>query len=446
MFTAEEMRAEGLSDADIDRILARNEEIMKKRAAELPTTPEAIEEFLESMPLLAQRLPEAGKEGPEFEALRKLAEESTPIERAETLKESGNAAFQLGKKDTHRYRDALIFYSQALDALAGFDPWGNPIGPPKPATDISATTASSPSSSSSSTTVGEAKTVSKETKLESILLSNRALVHLTMESNGAAYNDAKKAVAVDATNSKAHYRVALAAQRNSKWQIAVDHCRLALALPLAAAERKATESLQLSVTASLEAQLKKDRERDARLAAEAEEERKRKSVVDAALRSRGIRVGPSEYNYRHYVEQAGKGSDLPRFDLNGDLLWPVLFLYPETQQSDFIAACNERSRLGDHIAEMFPPNAPYAPWDTQRRYRADNLQIYFESAGARAKKRSADTKRATSATRVDNVVQVDGEDRARVFVNPQSTLASILSKAQYGEVPGIPVFHIVPIK
>jgi hypothetical protein len=42
------------------------------------------------MPLLAQRLPEPGKEGPEFEALRKLAEESTPVERAEALKESGN--------------------------------------------------------------------------------------------------------------------------------------------------------------------------------------------------------------------------------------------------------------------------------------------------------------------------------------------------------------------
>jgi hypothetical protein len=40
MFTADEMRAEGLSDTDIERILARNEEIMKKRAAELPTKPE----------------------------------------------------------------------------------------------------------------------------------------------------------------------------------------------------------------------------------------------------------------------------------------------------------------------------------------------------------------------------------------------------------------------
>jgi hypothetical protein len=61
--------------------------------------------------------------------------------------------------------------------------------------------------------------------------------------------------------------------------------------------------------------------------------------VDTALRSRGIRVGPSEYNYRQYVEQAGKGSDLPRIDLNGDMLWPVLFLYPQVNFLSFLLHC-----------------------------------------------------------------------------------------------------------
>jgi hypothetical protein len=119
-------------------------------------------------------------------------------------------AFQLGKKDKHRYRDALIFYSQALDALAGFDPWGNPIGPSKsvvttatPTSDAPTTVTAAPSVATTTTTTSDSNNLeakgefSKEKKMESVLLSNRALVHLTMGTHTHTHTRAYNIVSLD---------------------------------------------------------------------------------------------------------------------------------------------------------------------------------------------------------------------------------------------------------
>ncbi|CAG5863360.1 unnamed protein product [Menidia menidia] len=63
-------------------------------------------------------------------------------------------------------------------------------------------------------------------------------------------------------------------------------------------------------------------------------------------------------------------------DQQGSLHWPVLFLYPEHQQSDFISAFCENHCFIDHLAVMFGEELP--PWDTDRKYQPQNLQLYFE--------------------------------------------------------------------
>ncbi|KAK0133267.1 Tetratricopeptide repeat protein 4 [Merluccius polli] len=69
---------------------------------------------------------------------------------------------------------------------------------------------------------------------------------------------------------------------------------------------------------------------------------------------------------------------------------PVLFLYPEHQPSDFIVAALLRLILLknlvlcflfccsfiDHLAVMFGEELP--PWDTDRKYLPQNLQLFFE--------------------------------------------------------------------
>uniref|UniRef100_A0A8C7X0S9 Cns1/TTC4 wheel domain-containing protein n=1 Tax=Oryzias sinensis TaxID=183150 RepID=A0A8C7X0S9_9TELE len=63
-------------------------------------------------------------------------------------------------------------------------------------------------------------------------------------------------------------------------------------------------------------------------------------------------------------------------DEKGLLHWPVLFLYPEHQQSDFISAFCENHCFRDHLNVMFGEELP--PWDTDRKYAPQNLQLYFE--------------------------------------------------------------------
>lgn len=58
------------------------------------------------------------------------------------------------------------------------------------------------------------------------------------------------------------------------------------------------------------------------------------------------------------------------------LHWPVLFLYPEHSQTDFISAFCENSSFMDHLAVMFGEELP--PWDSERKYQPQNLQLFFE--------------------------------------------------------------------
>ncbi|RDD42202.1 Tetratricopeptide repeat protein 4 [Trichoplax sp. H2] len=57
--------------------------------------------------------------------------------------------------------------------------------------------------------------------------------------------------------------------------------------------------------------------------------------------------------------------------------WPILFIYPEHGQTDFIKSANENDRFMDHLIVMFDDNeAP--PWDKENKYKLKNLEIYFE--------------------------------------------------------------------
>ena len=66
-------------------------------------------------------------------------------------------------------------------------------------------------------------------------------------------------------------------------------------------------------------------------------------------------------------------------DEEGNVLWQVIFLYPETMQSDVIQSASEESTLDDHLHAMFNPNeAPPLEWDTQQAYTLDRLELYYQ--------------------------------------------------------------------
>lgn len=61
---------------------------------------------------------------------------------------------------------------------------------------------------------------------------------------------------------------------------------------------------------------------------------------------------------------------------NSELIWPVIFLYPEVGQTDFIEAFNENSTFCEHLNIMFSQSPD---WDSQKIYTNSSIQIYYEN-------------------------------------------------------------------
>ena len=54
---------------------------------------------------------------------------------------------------------------------------------------------------------------------------------------------------------------------------------------------------------------------------------------------------------------------------------PILVIYPEFNQSDFIQDSRESDILKDHIMALLEEGLP---WDTNKTYDIDSLEVYIE--------------------------------------------------------------------
>lgn len=63
--------------------------------------------------------------------------------------------------------------------------------------------------------------------------------------------------------------------------------------------------------------------------------------------------------------------------------WPVMFVYPETMQTDAVEDFVEVDSLQQHLDVMFSPDAPPLDWDDEHQYTRDKLELYYLSHAAR---------------------------------------------------------------
>ncbi|KPP58753.1 hypothetical protein Z043_123393 [Scleropages formosus] len=144
--------------------------------------------------------------------------------------------------------------------------------------------------------------------------------------------------------------------------------------------------------------LKRTAERDARKAKVKEKkQRAEMETLLKAIKERGIKLLKPEKPPKHSSDDEDEDGDTTRgmaaldldglssqeatgfkvyLDDQGILHWPVLFLYPEHGQTDFISSFKESDRFIDHLAVMFGEELP--PWDTDRKYHPQSLQLYFD--------------------------------------------------------------------
>jgi hypothetical protein len=140
--------------------------------------------------------------------------------------------------------------------------------------------------------------------------------------------------------------------------------------------------------------------------------------LEPEFKKRGITMGKQIYNTQNQYQAEVYA------DNNGELHWPVMFLYEEHNQSDFIKDFNENHTFHDHLSYMFPSDS-LPEWDVEKKYSLDNLEIYFE---------------AGCTTPIQPTSKV--YKKRWIKVRQTTTLGKVLSHPDC-VVPGFPVFYIV---
>uniref|UniRef100_A0A3Q1HQL4 Tetratricopeptide repeat domain 4 n=1 Tax=Acanthochromis polyacanthus TaxID=80966 RepID=A0A3Q1HQL4_9TELE len=305
------------------------------------------EQEFNKIPMFMKTAPEEidPQKYPELACLQSIIhdEDRPPEEQAKCLKDEGNAFFK-----EKNYEKAVVSYSAGLKKKCG------------------------------------------DQELNTVLFTNRAAAHFYLGNMRSALNDAAAAKKIKPDHLKALIRGAQCCIELRNFPDALQWCDEALK-----AHPTDKKLLELRATADKH---KRAAERDTRKAKVKEKKlHGQKEALLAAIKDRGVKlfqsVEPRQHSSDSEEEEEERSSaaiaQLSLDGLNsqevtgaqvfldnqGLLHWPVLFLYPEHQQSDFISAFCENNCFVDHLAIMFEE---LPPWDTDRKYLPQNLQLFFE--------------------------------------------------------------------
>ncbi|XP_074524528.1 tetratricopeptide repeat protein 4 [Halichoeres trimaculatus] len=305
------------------------------------------EEEFDKVPMFMKTAPEEidPQEYPELACIQAILhdEDRSPEEQAMSLKDEGNAFFKEKK-----YEKAIVAYTAGLKRKCG------------------------------------------DQELDTVLLTNRAAAQFHLGNIRSALNDAVAAKRIKPDHLKALTRGVQCCIQLRNYTEALKWCEEGL-------KAHPTDKKLLELRAAADKH-KRAAERDARKA-KAKEKKLHgvKEALLAAIKDRGIKllqpVKSAQRGSDSDDEDEGSSAAISELSLDGlssqevtgaqvfldehgSLHWPVLFLYPEHQQSDFISAFCENNCFIDHLAVMFGEELP--PWDTDRKYHPQNLQVYFE--------------------------------------------------------------------
>jgi len=291
------------------------------------------EEEMQKHPFFNKEWKEGKELSPLMQGLQDLKyspDENTSEELAKSYKEDGNFNFKCNK-----YRFAVASYTTGLAA----------------------------------------KSENKEVNTQ--LLTNRAAAQFHIGNYRSSLRDCEAALGITATHSKAVLRGAQCCFKLKHYTECIEWCDKGLTQ-----DSNKTELIKMRAESVL---LHKSVERDARkrLAAEKRAKQEHHALLEL-IRERGIKV-------------ESKGSSLTLADLepchpaavqkkvrleDGVLVWPVLFLYPEVGETDFIEEFRETDHFTDHLELMFGAEVDRPPWDLQGRYSPQSIVIYYEDPDA----------------------------------------------------------------
>ncbi|XP_072129687.1 tetratricopeptide repeat protein 4 isoform X1 [Mobula birostris] len=302
------------------------------------------EEEFDKIPMFMKKAPEEldPMEHPELACIQTILydEDQSPEELAKTYKNEGNQYFK-----EKNYKKAVVSYTEGL------------------------------------------KRKCSDMELNVILYTNRAAAQFYLGNNRSALNDVIAARKLKPNHLKAIIRGVLCYAELKNYSSVIAWCDEGLQL-----EPKEKQLIELRAKADKQKRVEERNLRKAKL--KGKKERVQAEALLKAIQERNIKLfqppellsqnsddegdekeGDSILRTLHNGVSAECGQ-VVHLDENGSLHWPVLFLYPECEQMDFISAFHEDARFIDHLSVMFGENLP--PWDTEKKYEPNNLELYFE--------------------------------------------------------------------
>ncbi|NXB02799.1 TTC4 protein, partial [Cnemophilus loriae] len=253
-----------------------------------------------------------------------------------------------------------------------------------------------------------------DAELDAVLLTNRGAAHFHLGNYRSALNDAIQAKKLKPTHLKAIVRGALCHMELKNFSEAIAWCEEGLQID--SKEKKLVEMRakadKLKGKELLGTSLGTQTDFSARCQGRAVMgtdllcERNIKLVLEPSDEEEEVSDGLAEISLDGFHSDSATGAKV-HLDADGNLNWPVLFLYPEHEQTDFTVAFHENSRFIDHLMVMF---AELPPWDLEKKYLPNNLELYFED-----------------------------EEREEMYeVNPEHTLLQVLQHERYFVKAGTP--------
>ncbi|KAL9950832.1 hypothetical protein ACROYT_G043396 [Oculina patagonica] len=312
-------------DKEIDEFIESVKKKSHGKKREIEFKEENWEEEFEKVPAFMTKAPtqEEIDNNPALAALQAIKyEDEDPVARAEAHKEDGN--YEYNRK---KFKEAIAAYTEGI------------------------------------------KVKCDNAGLNAILYTNRATAQLCLGNNRSALNDATAAKKLQPTYMKAILRGASACVELQKYEEAVRWCDDGLTI-----ERQNKRLLEIRNKSLAEQKRVLRDQRKAML-----KEKKEKSEAEAllsAVKARGVKL---EKDADLLGPISDGGLDIKIYmDSSGVIYWPVVFVYPEFEETDLISSFNENDRISDHLFAMFEDESP--SWDAERKYRLANIEVYFEDS------------------------------------------------------------------
>ncbi|XP_029055707.2 DNA polymerase interacting tetratricopeptide repeat-containing, protein of 47 kDa [Osmia bicornis bicornis] len=313
-------------DAELDEYISN----LEKKSYTEGWPEDRWEEEMEKHPFFMKKAPEPGEElSPLMEGLQQLkygAYENTPEELANNYKEDGNFNYKYKK-----YRLAILSYTEGI------------------------------------------RTKCKDNDLMAQLYNNRAAAHFMLKNYRSSLNDCKHALKLKPNYTKALNRAATCCFHIKVYDQCIDLCDQLL-------DQSPTDKEILNLKSQAVAareRLKRDKRKQERLEKKLDKE---EEELLSIIKSKGIgleliegKKNPELKDLEPQVPQIAQSR--VHLDAQNKLIWPVMILYPETHQTDFIQNFHQDTLLIEQLEQLFnePPE-----WDTERRYTLQNINVYFE--------------------------------------------------------------------